>query len=724
MVRHYNRKTTLNSGSYIVSVANLLQWSYHGGTPCSVLVGEETSESAAKASVSDVGNRSSSSGRQRPSQTPSQSSGGIYIQAFAQSRKRRSLDAQHVLPSLSVVQPPVHDPATVDQVEHDSIDSSDILPPLVMEKTNIDNESGPGVVENTPLDSSYPVTIPGYNISNPTNLPTTSEILSSTNSPRITTITTTTVETVGGPRHRYYRQNIIRRMQNMILAGHMSESFVPNNLDPEKNTTDQNLSNSETTTSKKNQTLLFPFQLHGEKNVSTTELPQVKFEHNMFDFQSDFPMPPLAEGRKIPQQLTKTETILHPLTLQNMKNKESHKNSKNLIVGSVVKAEKFPEKKTFEEDADNVYRFGDDEIEIFQLENFEEVVKKAVDEVEVEKIKALGITSNPNNIPEKNFSITDSESSTLTNIKNHTNTTNTATTESDVTPNHFATQSFNPSVISLTLPNDPMHGSKSRVFVNLTITTGDESSQTSSSSALSPVFVLSLSLPSGNNTGNINIHPVVQNLENKTTWPEVDSIDTSTDSLIPGFINRGGECQCSCPCLSNSNPGETKPPVQSHLKMFSGSSSTELFLTTTQDPISSADESTIDEFSQSTDDTRVTESSNRVNEYETTLPEFSSTTDDMLKLSTPEASSEVYTLNLTQEETYFAETKLNTTASSEDNNLSNLNSTTSIEDGSLEEETDNFEETELLSSTTVPFECPKVTPPPPTVLILEGKSIN
>lgn len=702
-------------------MANLLQWSYHGGTPCSVLVGEETSESAAKASVSDVGNRSSSSGRQRPSQTPSQSSGGIYSQAFAQSRKRRSLDAQHDLPSLSVVRPPVHD-STVDRVEHVSIDSSDNLSPVVLEETNLGVETEPEGVESTPLDSSYNVTIPGYNISNTTNLPTTSKTFNITNPPRVTTISTTTVETVGGPKHNYYKQNIIRRMQNMILAGHMSESFVPNYLDPVQNSTDLILSDSKTAITEKDQTLFIPLQSYEEKNVNTTELPQVKFEHNIFDFQSDFPMPPLVEARKAPQQLRKAETILHPLTVQNIKNKESHKSSKSHIVGSVVKADKFPERKTIGEDLDAGYRFGDDEIEIFQLENFEDEVEKAIDEEEGQNNKNFAITSKPNNISEINVPITKHE--TLVNVKNYTTTTTTATTESDVTPNPFA-QNSNPNVISLTLPNDYMHGSKSRVFVNLTIATGDESSQVSSP-AFSPVFVLSLSLPSGNNSGNINIHPVVQNLENKTTQPEVDTgtLKTSSESLIPGFINRGGECQCSCPCLSNSNQGETKRPVQSHLAMFSGSPSTELFFPSTQDPITPVDESTIDELSQSPDDTRVTDSSKIVYDYETTVSQLSSSTDDELESTTVESSSDRSTLIFAQEESTFLEIKPNTTLSSEENDLSNLNDTTDSEVGSIEEETDDPEGSEVLTSTTGPLECPKVTPPPPTVLILEGKSVR
>lgn len=679
-------------------MANLLQWSY-GGSPCTVLVGEETSETSAKASISDVGNRSSSSGRQRPSQTPSQSSGGIYsFGPVAHLRKRRSVDPPHDLP-LSLVDVEVHEPTVETLTEHVPSDGSEALHSPVVSTDNTNSSAPPPGEQSTILASTTPDDI--------TNNSTTT--LTSTN---ISTNTPSTVAKVvdshegNGQTRNYYKQNTIRRwMRDMIMAGHMSESVVLNDLDANKKTVEPKASYSSTSVplggvlSFINQTLVT------NQKEKKTLIPEVKFENNTYDIQSDFPAPPSVHAWRNTQQMRKVETVLHPLTVKKIKHNNKEE-KQNYFVGSVVKYENYPRTQIVESDVDT----GADEIEIYKLESFEDEVQEALDEEETRRKKEKD---------SKHTTLTTQDKTWLENNINDSQTINTTkgndiNLESTSTPPKLETSTYapNPNIISLTLPNDTLHGSANRLFVNVTIATGDAASQTNMS-ALNPVYVLSLSFPTGNSSEDIKIHPVVPQLENKAeVSPKTDIPETTT--LITGFINRGGECQCSCPCLSNLKLDETLSDVD----MFPGPSSKSEELVPTTLSLNISDEnSTTDMFIETTEEYNETDNSEYIDGYETDYLENStdpSTTGNLTENSTPYNTIEdISVIDVNTNETSVG-------TEEEDSTEMTMIPTTS-EDTILDEDTDEYEDPEMTTSTKIPLECPKVTPQPPTVLILEGK---
>ncbi|XP_046665298.1 teneurin-m isoform X3 [Homalodisca vitripennis] len=699
-----------------MSMANLLHWSYHGGTPCSVLVGEETSESAAKASVSDVGNRNYSSGRQRPSQ-PSQNTGGIYVLAPSQSRKRRSLDTQHD-PIPSVVNVEMHDSTVEILSEHESTDyeisSASVLSSQVTNTAySVGQESTTAPVSDSQEATNTPASTSGtifdkhkddFSTTAETSESSTEIITLAPKKPALKSIDSSIVK---GPNHNFYKQNIIRRMQDMILAGHMSESIEFSNLNNIKSDDSTFISSRDASSSHISiPSLPFLKQLENNKTIPT----KVKFENNTYDFQSDSPVPPYIFGQSPLQQLRKVETILHPLTVKQIKKQNNEERYKTHLVGSIVRAEKLPQNKIVQVDTDSGFKYGEeeeDDVEIFKLESFEKEIQEATDEDYSE-------TKEESESKLKKFSPSEGSS-----FKNRTSSENNITTENTVqASSKFETTESstvhpsiapNPNVISLTFPNDNLHGSGNRLFVNVTIATSDTSNKASSSSALNPIYVLSLSLPTGNNTGDINIHPpVVPNLENKLSSVKTDNFKAAT--LIPGFINRGGECQCSCPCLSNPNTEEKHSDIESHINMFSGNSSeSEELLTVTQD-YNSDNEST-NGFSSATTEYIEPSSTDISDVYGTessTILEPDATTTDKVVMDfyTPDTSTEDSTdINFSRLSDIIIPTP--ETVNLEPDTVENV----------IEEDT---EDPEKVSSTVIPLECPRVTPQPPTVLILEG----
>lgn len=676
-------------------MANLLQWSY-GGSPCTVLVGEETSETSAKASISDVGNRSSSSGRQRPSQTPSQSSGGIYsFGPVAHLRKRRSVDPPHDLP-ISLVDVEVHEPTVETLTEHVPSDGSEALHSPVVSTDNTNSSAPPHGEQSTILAS----TTADYITNNSTTTLTSTNI--STNTPSTVAKVVYSHE-VNGKTRNYYKQNTIRRwMQDMIMAGHMSESVVLNDLDAKKKTLEPKASYSSTSVPLGGVLSFINQSLVTNQKEKKTLIPEVKFENNTYDIQSDFPAPPSVHAWRNTQQMRKVETVLHPLTVKKIKHNNPEE-KQNYLVGSVVKYENYPRTQIVESDVDT----GADEIEIYKLESFEDEVQEAFDEEETRRKK------------EKDSKHTTQDKTWLENNINDSQTINTTkgndiNLESTSTPPKLETSTYapNPNIISLTLPNDTLHGSANRLFVNVTIATGDAASQTNVS-ALNPVYVLSLSFPTGNSSEDIKIHPVMPQLENQAeVSPKTDIPETTT--LITGFINRGGECQCSCPCLSNLKLDETLSVVD----MFPGPSSKSEELVPTTLSLNISDEnSTTDMFIEVTEEYNETDNSEYIDGYETDFLENStdsSTTGNLTENSTPYNTIEdISVIDVNTNETSVGTEEGNSTEMT-------MISTTS-EDTILDEDIDEYEDPEITSSTKIPFECPKVTPQPPTVLILEGK---
>lgn len=698
-------------------MANLLQWSYHGRSPCTVLVGEETGETSAKASISDVGNRSSSSGRQRPSQTPSQSSGGIYsFGPVALVRKRRSVDQPHDLP-LSLVDVEVHEPTVETLTEHAPSDSSEGLRSPVVSTDDTNSRAPPPGELSSPAaattlstkeaSNTILASTPSQSASNITNNSATTLTSTniSTNTPSTTVAKVVDSPEGSGQTYDFYKQNIIRRMQDMIMAGHMSDSFVLNDLEAKQKTVEPKASYSNTSEPLSGVLSFINQPPVTNKKEKKTLLPEVQFENNTYDMQSDFPAPPSVHARRNTQQMRKVETVLHPMTVKQIKNNQKEEKQQNYFIGSVVKYENYPRTQIVESDVDS----GADEIEIYKLESFEDEVQEALDEDEIRKQKAKDSKHKTQSTNDKTWlenNINDSQT-----IK--TTQGNFINIESTSTPPRLETSTYapNPNIISLTLPNDTLHGSANRLFVNVTIATGDAASQTNVS-AVNPVYVLSLSFPTGNSSEDIKIHPVVPQLVHKTeVSPKTDIPETTT--LIPGFINRGGECQCSCPCLSNPKLDETLSDVD----MFPGpSSKSEEFVPTTLNLNISDENSTADIFVEATEEYNETDTSEYLVGYET----------DSLENSTDPTS----TGNLTENSTPYNDIEdisvidVNTNATSvgtEEEDSTEMTMISTSEDTILDEDTDESEDPEMITSTKLPLECPKVTVQPPTVLILEGK---
>lgn len=682
----------------LFTVANLLQWSYHGGTPCSVLVGDETSETAAKTSLSAVGNRSSLP-RQKPTQSPN---GGIYYLESALSRKRRSLDAPHDSPQ-SEVDFEMHDPVET-LTEHVSTVTSE-SPTASVSSTyaNIPSQSDPNTNTSPPKASTHNFTNSTVGISD--------DVETTTVENNVVTLPTTVNKSkeLGGPNHNFYKQNIIRRMQNMILAGHMSESVVLSDLDKTSSHV-KDISAINNPPAVRKNPLQSPSQIFFKPDPKNKTVEGLKFDNTTYEFQSDFPVPPLVYGRSPAQHFRKIETIIHPLSAKQIKKTSSNENLNSPIVGSVVKISNPSKPIVIDSNIDSSYRYGEDEVEIFKLENFEEETKKAVDEAELKRKKTED-TKPKNSEPSEGDLYNVNDENEINSINLHTEKYH----QTEISTIHSSTEyqtpkpaaAPNPNLISLTLPSD-VHDSGKRLFVNVTIATGDISNKSNSSPALNPVYVLSLSLPTGNNNGDINIQPVVPNLPNRVSSFQANNPETTT--LIPGFINRGGECQCSCPCLSNTkNKGERF--VDSDIEPFSGSFSESEEIVTTPQVINATDddydESTSIEPEFSTEfypETSISEDfTGYGTESSTDIVEISSTT--------YEPKTENSTLSIPTEESFATDEDVSTTPTSQSETV------TKEED----EEEDELTSTETTSS-VYPLECPKVTPPPPTVLILEGKA--
>lgn len=693
-------------------MANLLQWSY-GGSPCTVLVGEETSETSAKASISDVGNRSSSSGRQRPSQTPSQSSGGIYsFEPVAHLRKRRSVDPPHDLP-LSLVDVEVHEPTVETLTEHVPSDGSEAMRSPVVSTDNSNSSAPPPSEQSTPATKEAFNTILASTTSDNIINNSTTTLSNLEISTNISTNTPSTVAKVvdshekSGQTNNYYKQNTIRRwMQDMIMAGHMSESVVLNDLDANKKTVKPKVSYSNTKVPLGGVLGFINQSLATNQKEKKTLIPEVHFENNTYDIQSDFPAPPSVQAWRNTQQMRKVETVLHPLTVKKIKNNQKEEKQQNYFVGSVVKYENYPRTQIVEPDVDS----GADEVEIYKLESFEDEVQEALDEEE---------TRRKNEKDSKHTTLTTQDKTWLENNINDSQTFETTkgsdtNLESTSTPSKLETSTYapNPNIISLTLPNDTLHGSANRLFVNVTIATGDAASQTNMS-ALNPVYILSLSFPTGNSSEDVKIHPVVPQLESKAeVSPKTDIPETTT--LIPGFINRGGECQCSCPCLSNLKLDETLSDVE----MFPGPSSKSEELVPTTLSLNISDEnSTTDMFVEATEEYNETDNSEYFDGYETDLLENSTdptTTGNLTENSTPYNTIE----DISVIDVNTSETSVGT----EEEDSTEMSMISTSEDTILDEGTNESEDPEMITSTKIPLECPKVTPQPPTVLILEGKA--
>lgn len=669
-----------------------------GGSPCSVLV-NQISESA-KPSASDLGNRSFSTGRQRPQQSPSQNVGGIF--SFGPPvlvRKRRSLIAPHA-PPLSVVD--VHGSSVKPPSEHAATHP---MAAYLLSSSNHYNTFN----EMSSPTSTFNVTRKVLPTSNekPTGDSMVSEVTpaivkedymaqhseSATQHSTTTTEIITDLTDVRGPNHNYYKQNIIRRMQQMIMAGHMSESLVFGDLDGEKTLT--NVSN-----------LMSPFLTAPDFNSRETQNQSksnpigVKFENNSYEMQSDFPAPPLIREKYVPLQLRKVETIIHPFAMKRIKTKNKTETLSGHIIGSVVRVDNPIQ----EGDDDSEY----DDVEIFKLENFEQEVKEAVDEEDLKKLKGpvktpLATNVTPQITVQNSIQYAENKSDSTEKIIESTAqpVDNTESSTRNFTPQPSLLS--NPSVMSLTLPDDRLHGSGNRLIVNVTIATGGTANLKQGSN---PVYVLSLSIPTGNTTGDINIQPVIPNLQNSVKPNNVE-----TNTIIPGFVNRGGECQCSCPYLTNSNTLHHISSSQSLNDTFSGNSSESEQLDTVEEFNATMDYSTTTDvftFSEST-----TADSLSLFEMDTTKNFEIDSTWDYARDSSSSISDT--TEDSSPVDIYFVNNEIST----ENNPETNVSALGAIKTN-IEETTEKT--LEMITSTTAAVECAQVTCQPPTVLILEGNS--
>lgn len=732
---------------FFLAVANLLHWSYHSNT-CSVLVGDENIEPGAKiAGVADVGNRSSSTGRPRPSATASSTSGGMDVWDQSLVRRRRSVDSQHV-PSLSVVDVDMHEFNIDSSTEHvlDVSSASDVPSLIISNVTN--NQSAPILV---PFISEANLNISASTLDPiPTSLPIENTTINTDSKNVSKTLTKKEQQTLLE----------LRKIQEMIINNGSSfervlyvDSPYPIPLKNNINLTYPTLPNI------KNEILINT----NIDNKTNYNIPKLKFEKEETKLDEHSHL--LPQIMQEPSEMKMSEmVIINPLLInKTIQHTPSKKFPKNEPIETSIKVDP-----VIEDDEnvqqDSVFAYGVDEIEIFKLRNYEEEISKTVYEFdpkkpEVTTLDAERIENEVKFIKKKSFNsknITkfdeadtkDSEFDSShdesdinhdeSNIKhdglytksieldiNHDKSdskvveldlnhgeSNTKHDESDekhgglgtkhdysvysnvhetttLLPKHDTSVSnTNSSLITLTFPDTQVHAN--RVFVNVTIGTGDVYNQSMSN----PVYILSVSVPTGDNIGPINVHPNLQNIVS-TEKPVIKN----ESYLIPGFRNRGGECECSCPCLKTSvtNADEDVTFLEDNVTSITGN-------------VSEIEDVTVNNNSTE-DDISTTELYSNVTSDFTDAIEYFNSTENSTEDTSIESTSE------------FSTTDQISTV-----DFSGSPSTPATDETSLTDEIfptrDTTESSVDVSATTEMPDCPKMTHPPPTILILEGEVLG
>jgi hypothetical protein len=264
-----------------------------------------------------------------------------------------------------------------------------------------------------------------------------------------------------------------------------------------------------------------------------------------------------------------------------------------------------------------------------------------------------------------------------------------------------------------------------RVLVNVTIATEDADSDESSSSESSsqsqknhhPMYVLSVSVPtdaesktSANLTHNASIvlglseNPSLlvdlgqqQQINSNQEILKQKVLKKPTTTVVPGINYWGGECQCSCPCLDDSNEnqegGETTP-----------------------NPVTEQDSSKTEENKNQTTPERLVLEVLREERENETLDSSLETIGNKTSVNSSTIIDDFNSTSFTEsEEAVTSEVASEQTT---EDQLSSSSSTSTVEDAY------STTTTEAVSSSTSEVQCTTPTPPPPVVLILEGEREN